>query len=61
VIEFGHVQQKLSAPTMSGKEGMNRKRKKEGKKKKEFSLCVKQPYGGDRGSNFKIFCKRTVS
>ena len=47
---------------MNGKEGMNEKRKKEGKKRKnEFPLSVKQPYGGDRGSNFQIFCKCSVS
>jgi hypothetical protein len=32
VIEFRHVEQKPSAPAMSGKEGMSKKRKKEGKK-----------------------------
>ena len=61
-IEFGHVQQKPSTPTMSGlkkskeevrQEGMKKERKKERRKerKNEFPFSVKQPYDGDRGSN----------
>ena len=69
MIEFGHVQQKPSTPTMSGlkkskkeerKEGMKKERKKK-ERKKEFPLSVKQPYGGDRGSNFRIFSRCSVS
>lgn len=69
VIEFVHVQQKHSTPTMrrlkkskkeGKKQGMKIEREKE-ERKKEFPLSVKQSSGGDWESDFWVFNRFGVS